>query len=363
MAILLALVQIMTHRMALFIPLTIIPTIILTKFLIYDKESKFYFITRNLKYLFVFGIMILLAFIFSPIYPFKDRLEYFTSGLLFNGNNILIIILNLIVDYISKLGPILLFISLIGFILFIANTNFKVKKNVFIVVFFLTSLLIIINPVYTALYYLIIFALFFGYGINYIVYFFQKSHNTKTILVILSIVIITLFGFSIFKLQFPKTSSYSGEIFDTPILGTTQYINNLKGNIITDSHQNARRIMSITQKNVFPLTMSDWLVSGYGNKFINDIYFHPELDFETSYFWLPKQYPELRRSYVFRKNNIFNENRIDYLKQYNVNYAFRRNNPEYIINPLVLTGVKKTNKIMCFDTGCFWHINQGDKYY
>jgi len=111
--------------------------------------------------------LILSALLFIPQLPpfniFGNIWENYQSGFLFQGSNLIIITLNLIVDYMSRYGILIIF-GVTGLISLLTKSN-STFNDIFLLMVILFSMTILTNGTYISLILLIFVAILIGYGI------------------------------------------------------------------------------------------------------------------------------------------------------------------------------------------------------
>lgn len=349
LATILLLIQIITHRMGLLIFFTVVPAFLIMYVLITFKK-QFKFFREKIKIFLLIGTLIFILFIFLPFYPLKSNFASLTHGLFFNGNNFVVMFLNLIVDYISYVNPVLMIFGFLGIVFYFIKNKLDDGFK-FIYLTLVISIPLIINSLYMAFFLIIFISLFFGIFLSYFTEIeIKQSYKIATI----SLVILLIVGYLLFRFSFPTSKAFTVREFDTGIKYYSGFIDNLDGNIISDTNANAVRIMSITDKYTFPFIGAEWYISGYIDK-NEEFTFNPELQFKTDYLWKGKNYNSKYSSFI-KQSSIETPIALKELNDMNINYIYLRRNQNYRSEAPVFHRTNEKNKIFNSQVGEIWII-------
>lgn len=196
-----------SHKISLFIPLIFIAFIAaLVLSLTYQKTKQFISSSYpnvttvlNISSPFIFlGVFILLFFIqFSGLNFYNKLLSDFYIGYLFKGTDVFTIILNIITDYFSKMGILLIF-GLTGFISLSRNAYNEFGK-LFVIFGVLIMTPFMVKEVYTPEVILPFYSILVGFGIIHIYNVLRQRKKITSLMLVICLVVAT--GFSLFMIE------------------------------------------------------------------------------------------------------------------------------------------------------------------
>jgi len=245
-----------THRMGLMLPLYY-PAFALS--IAYPRivtflEGKSRIVDKFLPYF--FPTLYVLMFSLFSLYPFFSNMIFFQSmkydyseGLLTSGFQTPRVMLNMIVDYYSRLGLLMIF-SLIGFIILVEKLRRPVKNKNYLVIAFslLFSAPFFLNGEYMTIYLMPIFSVLISLGVKGFFSFietiaFSLKLSYQTLQFVVTMFFISSCMFSIFMNYWWTTSPYSTIInvnnwMDERVKQSVPYIDQLPGTIIIPQFTN-----------------------------------------------------------------------------------------------------------------------------
>jgi hypothetical protein len=251
-----------THRMGLMLPLYYLAFLLSV---IYPRivtllEGKIRIIDKFLPY--VFPSLYALIFSIFSIYPFFSKMRFFSNmkydyseGLLTSGFQTPRVMLNMIVDYYSRSGLLMIF-SLIGFIILIEKLRRPVKNKNYLVIAFslLLSAPFFLNGEYMTIYLIPIFSVLISLGVKGFVSFVETiTFSLKVGYPAPQFLIATFFisscMFSIFMNYWWTTAPYSTIInvnnwMDERVIQSLTFIDALSGTVLMPQFTNILTQMS-----------------------------------------------------------------------------------------------------------------------
>lgn len=237
--------------------------------------------------LFIIAFFVIYLFTFTSYYPLSNNHAYLQHGIFFSGNSLVIMFLNMVIDYIVALNPFVLLISVIG-ILIIINNKKKQKNDLFLVFFLLICTLIISNSYYTSNLVIFVTTIIFAVSMNNFMMDIQHTRHKQLfcILVILLVTSFALFISTPIESMIFHKERLQDESANIGMLQTAKYISDLDGDIKTDSHFVSRILMLYGQKPVFPFTGPEYPI--YYNDLYKNINFniHPKKYIESNFYYM-----------------------------------------------------------------------------
>jgi hypothetical protein len=223
---------------------------------------------RYVKYVYILLLYSLFMFTFSSWYPIKSQLNLLKTGLFFSGESPISMSLNMLVDYLAFINPIVILLAALGVFAVLRSERFDFPC-VFLLVMLLSFAPIISFSSYASQVITPLAALLFSIGLcSFVV---QRSASERRKLASLSVVFL-LFTVA---LLFYTTSLKFTLIYNEPltserprVIEVADYIKSLEGGISSDSHFNARNYMLYSGRPVYPLMGPEYPVY-YAKEFEN----------------------------------------------------------------------------------------------
>lgn len=348
------LIEAATHRMFFLILAIVIPSYITAKMYLFLKDRSNTLKLINVKLGLILAISVCLCFLFqfTPLYPFKENYIALEQGMFFQGGSILVIFLNMMIDYVGCVGPVILCIAPLGLFMFLFKTKNIEFNSLFLVLMTLFSALVLINSYYMPMFASILFALWFGMGVQVWLSHAKKERH-KQILIISVLILILLFSL---VRTFPCGDISFGMFKDVTrgneIVESSKFIKTLDGNILSDRKPNSRLIMAFTYKPTVPLTDPEFLVYEFVDAAKINAKFKPKASFGTDYLWMTNINPYLSHWRLF-KQDIDSDFAKKSLSTYDINYIYLE---EERYNYTIFLNIDRKDKIYENSRGELWKL-------
>lgn len=262
------------HRMTLVLLLVLCAALVLTvgytRTLSRINRQRAHFLNKYVG-LFVIGLFLVgLLFIFTPVYPFKGKLLLLQHGMFISGSSSIVMLINLLIDYVAGLNPIILLCGALGLSTIALNQERSVKE-LFLLFFILVCAPLLADSYYTS--HLLMPAVAILFAIFIVSLLSRTAHKNFYAygvigLVSLITVFVLFYSTPIISIAFDK-ERFTGDNWNMP--ETSQYLSKLDGDIMTDSNFISRNLMLYGERPVFPFMGPEYPV--YYSPNFNDAQF------------------------------------------------------------------------------------------
>ena len=271
--------------------------------------------------------IILFSIQFTDISFFKSFISDYYTGFLFKGSDFLTVLLNMGIDYTSKIG-LFLVLGIIGFLSIIGKSS-KGFKELFVIFTIILFIPFMGLEDYSPVFFLPILVLITGLGITTI--FYRVENRKLFTFSLIFIFLISTVGFSFFLVdhwniwkQDMSDETYHLALFVEDRTNGTSVANSGTIGVRTASYSN-KPCLPFGGENP-PYNSPEQLIFDFVEK--DELIFQSvplsQLDYSSDHFYYVKNAPNAKGHWVSIMESLFsNEKSINLIKYYNIHYIIK----------------------------------------